>query len=95
MHRPPAALTAALLAAALLAAGVVSTGVDASAASTSSGASARAICAPGERIASSPSQLSDRMGVPQAAASNRRTLGLWPARTMSARVTFRVKRLDA
>ena len=35
MHRPHAALTAALLAAALLAAGVVSTGVDASAASTS------------------------------------------------------------
>ena len=33
------------------------------------------------------------MGVAQAAASKRRTLGLQPARTMSARVTLRVKRL--
>ena len=32
------------------------------------------------------------IGVPQAAASNSRTLGEQPAATMSARVTFSVKR---
>jgi len=32
------------------------------------------------------------MGTPQAAASKRRTLGEYPASTMSARVTFSVKR---
>ncbi len=41
---------------------------------------------------SSPSQTSEMIGVAQAAASNRRTLGLHPAATMSARVTFSVKR---
>ena len=39
-----------------------------------------------------PGHSSLMIGVAQAAASNRRTLGEKPAATMSARVTFRVKR---
>jgi hypothetical protein len=39
-----------------------------------------------------PCQRSLMIGVPQAAASNRRTLGDQPASIMSARVTFKVKR---
>jgi hypothetical protein len=35
------------------------------------------------------------IGTPHAAASNSRTLGDQPARTMSARVTFSVKRCAA
>jgi hypothetical protein len=54
----------------------------------------RQISMPGAKIDSMPSQRSEITGVPQAAASNSRTLGLWPARIMSARVTFRVKRQE-
>ena len=48
--------------------------------------------APGQQISSSPGQRSLMIGTPQAAASNRRTLGDQPAGIMSARVMFSVKR---
>jgi hypothetical protein len=60
------------------------------ASSTAAASSARMISRLGRRIVSMPSQMSEMTGVPQAAASNSRTLGLWPARTMSARVTLSV-----
>ena len=47
---------------------------------------------PSRNSVSSPGQRSLMIGVPQAAASNSRTLGDQPAARMSARVTFSVKR---
>jgi hypothetical protein len=44
---------------------------------------------------SRPSHASDRIGVPQAAASNRRPDGHQPIFAMACRVTFRVRREDA
>jgi hypothetical protein len=63
--------------------------------STSSAVSLRTISRPGSNSVSMPSHRSETIGVAQAPASNRRTLGLYPARIMSARVTFSVKRLAA
>lgn len=40
----------------------------------------------------SPGQLSEMIGVPQAAASNSRTEGEWPKVRLAARVTFSVNR---
>jgi hypothetical protein len=60
---------------------------------TSDGSSANKISSPGVKNVSIPSQRSETIGIPQAAASNRRTLGLKPAAIISRRVTFNVKRL--
>jgi hypothetical protein len=59
---------------------------------TSAGPSASAISRPGASTLSIPSQRSLTIGVPQAAASNSRTLGDQPAAIMSARVTLSVQR---
>ena len=45
-----------------------------------------------KEIVSKPGQLSEMMVAPQAAASNNRTEGEYPAMTMSRRVTLSVKR---
>ena len=50
----------------------------------------RRISDPGSKKRSSPGQVSLTIGVPHAAASNSRTLGEYPACTMSLRVTFNV-----
>lgn len=63
------------------------------AARTSSGPRTKTISPPGVNTVSMPSHTSERIGTPQAAASNRRMLGLNPTATMSARVMFRVNRL--
>jgi hypothetical protein len=67
-------------------------GISLSAASTSGAERQTRISRPGSSTDSSPSQGSVRIGVPQAAASNSRTLGDHPARTMSRRVTLSVNR---
>jgi hypothetical protein len=50
------------------------------------------ISLPGEKNVSRPGQLSDAMAAPQAAASNKRTEGDYPANTISRRVTLSVIR---
>jgi hypothetical protein len=62
------------------------------AAITSSVVRASTISRSGANSWSIPSQMSEMIGVAQAPASNRRTEGDQPARIMSSRVTFRVKR---
>ena len=60
--------------------------------STSPASCARRMSRPGSRIVSRPGHTSLMIGVPHAPASNSRTLGEYPASTMSRRVTFNVKR---
>ncbi len=67
-------------------------GAVSSAASVSCVELATMISRPGSKKVSSPVQASLRMGVPQAAASNRRPDGHQPMRAMEARVTFSVMR---
>lgn len=61
---------------------------------TSSDRSATKIALLSGKKRSRPAQRSLISGVPHAAASNNRTLGEWPAATMSARVTLSVKRME-
>jgi hypothetical protein len=64
-----------------------------SSAATASGVScATRISAPGVKKASSPSQWSERMGVPQAAASKSRPDGQNPVSAIARLVTFNVTR---
>jgi hypothetical protein len=63
-----------------------------SAAMTSAVSVASTISRPGTSTSSIPFHRSEMIGVPHAAASNSRTEGDQPAATMSARVTFSVKR---